>query len=194
MTTIVKRLADADFKKVVKLLDMDEKIDYIEVSGSTYDSKGGEHYGRMSVRRTKSDDDTRKSRRIPVNLVKGLEPGPLGLYVSWALVSTIDGTVYKDTDGDTVTDEELEKAYMHVHGSAVPLYRNHDENDDTVIGSVAYAPLTDDIVKGLGFTGDKRGLVGFAHITDESVRKEIADGTMPDMSIEARVTSVPDDA
>ena len=99
---------------------------------------------------------------------------------------------YKDLHGDTVDETELEKAYMVAHGRAVPLYKGHNMDDRTSVGSVAYAPMTADIQKALGLTGDNSGLIGYAHITDADVKKAIANGETPDMSIEALAVDTKD--
>ena len=175
---VVKQLSRVEFNRVVELLGLDPKVNYVSVSSGMYGADESKT-DRMTVMRKG------ECRRIPVEISKKVDAGPLGLYVSWSLVSTIDGKVYKDKQDDTVTDDEINKAYMDVHGRSVPLYKNHDMTDRTIVGSVAFAPLTDDINKGLGLTSSKTGLVGFAHITDEDTKKAIADGSTPDMSIEA---------
>lgn len=140
------------------------------------------------------------ARRIPLKLKKAVKlasSDKLGLYASWAIVSrekNSDGEweSYKDLQGDTVSDATLVETFVEGFGEPVPIYKDHNMKDRKIRGSVVFAPMTEDIQKGLGLEGDVSGLVAFMYVDDKKLRKSIDAGELPDVSIEARVVVATD--
>ena len=179
---LVKEIPKADVSQALRVLRADPEIRYVEVRDTEYNA---DDYRSSSV--TIGKEAPENAFRVPLKLEKSaLSEGPLGMYCAWSLTSSVDGEVYKDLQGDTISDEEIEKSYMRTHGQLVPLYKNHDLSDRTVVGTVAFFPMTADVKKGLGLTSSKCGMLSVMHITDGDVRKSISAGELPDVSIEAK--------
>ena len=179
---MVKEVPKANVNQALRIIRADPEIRYVEVRDTEYDA---DDYRSSSVAIGK--EAPKDAFRVPLKLEKSaLSEGPLGMYCAWSLTSSVDGEVYKDLQGDTISDDEIEKSYMRTHGQLVPLFKDHNLSDRTVIGTAAFFPMTADVKKGLGLTSSKCGMLSAMHITDEGVRKSIAAGNLPDVSIEAR--------
>ena len=196
----VKRLERRDWSRFEAMLDK-ENVAWARISTHRYGSSDRTGYRSDSTDDTievalKSTKMVKGARRIPLKITKAVRLNKaeekVGLYASWALVSREkdaegEWTEHEDRDGDTMSDEVLLKAFMDTFGAPVPLYKDHNSKDRDVRGMVMFAPMTVDIQKGLGFDGELSGLIALMKVDDESLRKEIDDGKLPDVSIEALV-------
>ena len=89
----------------------------------------------------------------------------LGLVLGWAIVSTIEGEPYFDTQGDHIPEDTMLKAsadFMANSRVASFMHKSGDEKVEKVEerGSIVFAfPMTSDIAKAFGVETKKTGLM-----------------------------------
>lgn len=118
-------------------------------------------------------------------LVK-VDPG-LGLVFGFAVVSTLGGEPYFDTQGDHVTEDAMLKAatdfMVNSRVSADMHARTKDEKAVVPDGTVVFAfPLTTEIAKALDIKTEKTGLL-IAMKPSAGVLAKFKDGTYTGFSI-----------
>ena len=197
---ITKRLRKNDWDRLTELLGTGD-VGFVRFTSSTDDSKGGDHYGqgRESKYRSSSVEVAMKEAPPAVEGSKrvrlAFKEAPVlagDHYFGFALVSMTKSAegeweTHVDHDGDSMTDAVLVKAWKETFGTPTPFFEGHDADDRTIKGWVSWFPATRDVMKGLGFEGDKSGLVAAMKVDDADLRAKIDSGKLPDISIEALV-------
>lgn len=104
----------------------------------------------------------------------------LGLVFGWAVVSTIDGKQYFDSQGDHIPESAMLKAATSFMEESRVAREMHVGDPK---GSVVFAfPLTTDIAKALGIKTEKTGLL-IAMKPEPELLEKFKDGTYTGFSI-----------
>lgn len=104
----------------------------------------------------------------------------LGLVMGFAIVSTIDGEDYYDSQGDNITEKAmLEAAVDFMKDSR----EAHDMHNGEKMGEVLFSlPLTSDIAKSLNIETSRTGLI-IGMMPSDDVLAKFKDGTYTGFSI-----------
>ncbi len=99
----------------------------------------------------------------------------------WATVSTENGELVVDTDGDTISPEEMEKAataFMEDVRKAKAMHQGGK------VGEVVHSlPLTNSLAKAFGLNTDKEGWIIGMKVHDDEVWEKVRDGEYAAFSI-----------
>ena len=198
MAEIEKRLGRREWRQLRELLGLGD-VGYIRLTASgdwggrdlagNYD-RVGEH-SSIEVAMKEAPPAAEGAKRMPLAFKEA--PVRFGNhYFGYALVSRTKGSdgeweEHVDTDGDSMTDDVLVAAWKRTFGQPTPLFKGHSMDDRVVRGWVSWFPAVEDVMKGLGMSGDKSGLVAAMQVDDAELRKEIDSGRYGSISIEARV-------
>ena len=115
----------------------------------------------------------------------------MGVVFGWAIVCKIDGERYFDSQDDHITEDAMLKASLEFIENGAAGKEMHKGDPD---GTMIYRfPLDEDILKAMGLTSKKTGLiVGYKPSSPEILTK-FRDGTYTGFSIGGRVLSSHDE-
>lgn len=102
----------------------------------------------------------------------------------WASVSTEDGELVVDTQGDTITPVEMEKM---ANDFMAGVRKAKSMHEGPQIGEFIHSfPMTNELMKAFGIHSDREGWIVAAKIYDDDVWEEIKTGRMTGFSIGGR--------
>jgi len=119
-----------------------------------------------------------------------LSPLNEGLVYAWASVIEKNGEPVVDFQGDIIEEADLEKAAFDFMAEYRDVGDMHDEMGvGTVVGSMVF---TKELQKSLGIDLGQVGWLVVLKVTNEEVKKKIADGEYPMLSIGGEAERVDD--
>ena len=99
----------------------------------------------------------------------------------WAYVSTIDGELQTDTQGDSITPAEMEKMADKFMSSARMAKAMHEGDQ---VGEVIHSlPLTTELAKAFSIETDREGWLIGMKVHDDAIWKQFKNGTLKGFSI-----------
>lgn len=108
----------------------------------------------------------------------------LGVVFGYVIVSNINGQPYFDLQGDHIPEHSMLKAAYHYMSGDRPALVQHTGELTEPDGKVVFAfPLTSDIMKALGLSGEKTGLIVGVKFSDPEVLDRYKKGVYTGFSI-----------
>lgn len=114
---------------------------------------------------------------------------PRRIVWGWASVSTVNGNLVTDLQGDTITPTEMSKMADRFMRSARAAKAMHDGDD---VGEVVHSfPLTGELAKAFGITTDREGWITGTYIKSDEEWAKVMRGEYKGLSIGGKAKRTP---
>lgn len=114
---------------------------------------------------------------------------PRRIVWGWASVSTVNGNLVTDLQGDTITPTEMSKMADRFMRSARAAKAMHDGDD---VGEVVHSfPLTRELAKAFGITTDREGWITGTYIKSDEEWAKVMRGEYKGLSIGGKAKRTP---